>query len=86
MSVRASPGTVNTEVVIHLRAGIREAESQVGAIQALGRDDITDAVAYLVTRSRRVASCPGRGRCPDQGFHGREAIPGTATLAARSHA
>ncbi|HEY1487759.1 MAG TPA: SDR family NAD(P)-dependent oxidoreductase, partial [Micromonosporaceae bacterium] len=50
------PGTVDTELVSHLRSGIREAASnQVAAIEALRPDDIADAVAYIVTRDRRVA-------------------------------
>src|SRR5262245_41279623 len=50
------PGTVDTELVTHLREGVREAaESQVGAIEPLEPDDVADAVAYIVTRPRRVA-------------------------------
>ena len=50
------PGTVDTELVSHLRTGIREAASnQVAAIEVLRPDDIADAVAYIVTRDRRVA-------------------------------
>jgi NADP-dependent 3-hydroxy acid dehydrogenase YdfG len=50
------PGTVDTELVSHLRSGIREAAAgQVAAIEALRPDDIADAVAYMVTRDRRVA-------------------------------
>jgi len=50
------PGTVDTELTTHLRAGIREAaQNQVGSIQALRPEDIADAVAYIVTRDRHVA-------------------------------
>jgi NADP-dependent 3-hydroxy acid dehydrogenase YdfG len=50
------PGTVDTELVTHLREDIREAaRGQVDAIEALQPDDIADAVAYIVTRPRRVA-------------------------------
>jgi NADP-dependent 3-hydroxy acid dehydrogenase YdfG len=50
------PGTVDTELVTHLREDIRQAaEGQVGSIEALEPEDIADAVAYIVTRPRRVA-------------------------------
>ncbi len=50
------PGTVDTELITHLRDGVREAAaSQTAAIEALRPDDIADAVAYIVTRDRRVA-------------------------------
>ncbi len=50
------PGTVDTELTTHLRTGIREAaQNQVSSIQALRPEDIADAVAYIVTRDRRVA-------------------------------
>ena len=50
------PGTVDTELVTHLREEVRQAaESQVGAIEPLEPDDVADAVAYIVTRPRRVA-------------------------------
>jgi NADP-dependent 3-hydroxy acid dehydrogenase YdfG len=50
------PGTVDTELTTHLRPGIREAaQNQVSSIQALRPEDIADAVAYIVTRDRRVA-------------------------------
>jgi NADP-dependent 3-hydroxy acid dehydrogenase YdfG len=50
------PGTVDTELATHLRPGIREAaQNQVSSIQALRPEDIADAVAYIVTRDRRVA-------------------------------
>ena len=50
------PGTVHTELVTHLREDIRQAaEGQVDSIEALEPEDIADAVAYIVTRPRRVA-------------------------------
>jgi NADP-dependent 3-hydroxy acid dehydrogenase YdfG len=50
------PGTVDTELVSHLRDDIREAaRSQTSAIEALRPEDIADAVSYIVTRDRRVA-------------------------------
>jgi NADP-dependent 3-hydroxy acid dehydrogenase YdfG len=59
MRVRVSvvePGTVDTELVTHLRTDVRDAvRGQVESIEALEPDDIADAVAYIVTRPRRVA-------------------------------
>ena len=50
------PGTVDTELASHLRPGIRQAaQTQIGSIQPLRPEDIADAVAYIVTRDRRVA-------------------------------
>jgi NADP-dependent 3-hydroxy acid dehydrogenase YdfG len=50
------PGTVGMELISHLRDDIRQvATSQVASIEALRPDDIADAVAYIVTRDRRVA-------------------------------
>ena len=50
------PGTVDTELATHLRPGIRQAaQTQIEAIQPLRPEDIADAVAYIVTRDRRVA-------------------------------
>jgi len=50
------PGTVDTELVSHVRDGVREAaRKQVASIQALRPEDIADAVSYIVTRDRRVA-------------------------------
>jgi NADP-dependent 3-hydroxy acid dehydrogenase YdfG len=50
------PGTVDTELASHLRDGIRQAaEQQTASIEKLRPDDIADAVAYIVTRDRRVA-------------------------------
>jgi len=50
------PGTVDTELVNHLGDATREAAvRQVGCIEALRAEDIADAIAYIVTRERRVA-------------------------------
>jgi NADP-dependent 3-hydroxy acid dehydrogenase YdfG len=50
------PGTVDTELVTHNSPAVREAaERQVSTIEALRPADIADAVAYMVTRPRRVA-------------------------------
>jgi NADP-dependent 3-hydroxy acid dehydrogenase YdfG len=50
------PGTVDTELVTHLRDDIRQAaQRQTASIEPLLPDDIADAVAYIVTRDRRVA-------------------------------
>jgi len=50
------PGTVDTELISHLRGDVREAATrQTAAIEPLRPDDIADAVAYVVTRNRRVA-------------------------------
>jgi NADP-dependent 3-hydroxy acid dehydrogenase YdfG len=50
------PGTVDTELASHLRDDIREAAAQQTAgIEPLRPGDVADAVAYIVTRDRRVA-------------------------------
>ncbi|MFF1634179.1 SDR family NAD(P)-dependent oxidoreductase [Leifsonia sp. NPDC058248] len=50
------PGTVDTELVTHNAAPIREAaERQVSSIESLRPDDIADAVSYMVTRPPRAA-------------------------------
>jgi NADP-dependent 3-hydroxy acid dehydrogenase YdfG len=50
------PGTVDTELVSHLREDIqRAARNQVDAIEALRPEDIADVVSFIVTRDRRVA-------------------------------
>jgi NADP-dependent 3-hydroxy acid dehydrogenase YdfG len=50
------PGTVDTELASHLREDIQQAtRSQVESIEPLRPEDIADAVAYIVTRDRRVA-------------------------------
>jgi NADP-dependent 3-hydroxy acid dehydrogenase YdfG len=50
------PGSVDTELVNHLGDTIRvAARGQVAGIEALRPSDIADAIAYIVTRERRVA-------------------------------
>jgi NADP-dependent 3-hydroxy acid dehydrogenase YdfG len=50
------PGTVDTELVDHVQGDVREAaRQQVAGIEPLRPEDIADAVAYIVTRDRRVA-------------------------------
>jgi NADP-dependent 3-hydroxy acid dehydrogenase YdfG len=50
------PGTVDTELISHVRDGVREAAAQqVEGVQMLQPQDIADAVAHMVTRDRRVA-------------------------------
>ena len=50
------PGTVDTELITHVREDIRQAaSSQTASIEPLRPDDIADTVAYIVTRDRRVA-------------------------------
>ncbi|WP_329135099.1 SDR family NAD(P)-dependent oxidoreductase [Streptomyces sp. NBC_01476] len=50
------PGTVDTELGSHVRDGLREAiHRQTAEMEMLRPEDIADAVAYIVTRERRVA-------------------------------
>ncbi len=50
------PGAVDTELTDHLREEIREASARrFAGVEKLVADDIADAVAYIVTRPRRVA-------------------------------
>lgn len=50
------PGTVDTELVTHVREGVRDgAQAMLQSVVALKPDDIADAVSYIVTRDRRVA-------------------------------
>jgi NADP-dependent 3-hydroxy acid dehydrogenase YdfG len=50
------PGTVGTELVNHLGDAARDAARQlVSGIEPLRPEDIADAIAYIVTRERRVA-------------------------------
>ena len=50
------PGTVDTELASHTRAELSEGMARVTeGIELLRPGDIADAVAYLVTRDRRVA-------------------------------
>ncbi|HTQ07115.1 MAG TPA: SDR family NAD(P)-dependent oxidoreductase [Polyangiaceae bacterium] len=49
------PGAVNTELVSHNRPEIRDTISKFLAFERLEAEDIADAIAYIVTRPRRVA-------------------------------
>jgi NADP-dependent 3-hydroxy acid dehydrogenase YdfG len=58
-NVRASlvePGAVATELTDHLREEIRaQAEKRFEGVEKLHAEDIAEAIAYIVTRPRRVA-------------------------------
>jgi NADP-dependent 3-hydroxy acid dehydrogenase YdfG len=63
------PGTVDTELSSHLRDGVREAiERQVEGLELLRPEDVADAVAYMVTRDRRVAVNEMLVRASDQSW------------------
>ena len=50
------PGAVETELTTHLRPEIAEqALKRFGNIERLQSEDIADAIAYIVTRPRRIA-------------------------------
>jgi NADP-dependent 3-hydroxy acid dehydrogenase YdfG len=50
------PGAVETELTDHLRDEVREqVASRFGGIERMQAGDIADAIAYIVTRPRRVA-------------------------------
>ena len=50
------PGRVATELQSHVRDGVREQSLQrFAGVEALEAEDIADAIAYIVTRPRRVA-------------------------------
>ncbi len=50
------PGTVSTELVNQLGDAARDAAQQlVNGIEPLRPEDVADAIAYIVTRERRVA-------------------------------
>jgi NADP-dependent 3-hydroxy acid dehydrogenase YdfG len=50
------PGIVQTELDTHLRSDVREAVvKQTKGVEKLLPEDIADAVAYMVTRDRRIA-------------------------------
>jgi NADP-dependent 3-hydroxy acid dehydrogenase YdfG len=61
------PGTVDSELIDHLDDLTRNAARvQVNEIEALRPEDIADAVAYIVTRERRVAINEMLVRAADQ--------------------
>jgi NADP-dependent 3-hydroxy acid dehydrogenase YdfG len=50
------PGAVATELTDHLRPEIKEVAAQrFAGVETLEAEDIADAIAYIVTRERRVA-------------------------------
>jgi NADP-dependent 3-hydroxy acid dehydrogenase YdfG len=50
------PGSVDTELVSHVRHGVREAIGrQTEGMELLRPQDIADAISYIVTRDRRVS-------------------------------
>ena len=50
------PGIVQTELDTHIRSGVREViAKQTEGVERLLPEDVADAVAYVVTRDRRVA-------------------------------
>jgi NADP-dependent 3-hydroxy acid dehydrogenase YdfG len=50
------PGAVDTELTSHLRSGIKEKmRERLASMERLKSEDISDAILYIVTRSRRVA-------------------------------
>jgi NADP-dependent 3-hydroxy acid dehydrogenase YdfG len=50
------PGAVATELVSHNRPEIQERQrARFESMERLESEDIADAIAYIVTRSRRVA-------------------------------
>jgi NADP-dependent 3-hydroxy acid dehydrogenase YdfG len=50
------PGAVATELTDHLRPEVREASrDRFKEVERLTSEDIADAIAYIVTRPRRVA-------------------------------
>jgi NADP-dependent 3-hydroxy acid dehydrogenase YdfG len=48
------PGPTSTELAFHNRQGVLE-ELMNQFVQPMEPDDVADAIAYIVTRSRRVA-------------------------------
>jgi NADP-dependent 3-hydroxy acid dehydrogenase YdfG len=50
------PGAVATELTDHLRPEVKEQmQARFGSIERMRAEDIADAIAYVVTRPRRVA-------------------------------
>jgi NADP-dependent 3-hydroxy acid dehydrogenase YdfG len=63
------PGAVATELTDHLRPEIRDAATQrFEGVDRLHAEDIADAIAYIVTRPRRVAVNEMLVRPTDQEF------------------
>jgi NADP-dependent 3-hydroxy acid dehydrogenase YdfG len=63
------PGTVDTELTDHLGDVTRDAaRRQIDGIEALRADDVADAIAYIVTRERRVAVNEMLVRAGDQSW------------------
>jgi NADP-dependent 3-hydroxy acid dehydrogenase YdfG len=61
------PGTVNTEFVTHSRDEIRASlDQQLAGMEMLRPEDIADAVAFVVTRDRRVSVNEVLVRAADQ--------------------
>ena len=50
-----APLTDTVALITGSSSGIGAATAQIGSIQPLRPEDIADAVAYIVTRDRRVA-------------------------------
>jgi NADP-dependent 3-hydroxy acid dehydrogenase YdfG len=50
------PGAVATELASHVREEVREGMMQrFAGVERMEAEDIADAIAYIVTRPRRVA-------------------------------
>jgi NADP-dependent 3-hydroxy acid dehydrogenase YdfG len=63
------PGTVDTELIDHVGEETRNAvRRQVNGIEALRAGDVADAIAYIVTKPRRVAVNEVLIRAADQGW------------------
>jgi NADP-dependent 3-hydroxy acid dehydrogenase YdfG len=63
------PGAVATELTDHLREEVREAtKERFAGIERLEAEDISEAIAYIVTRPRRVAVNEMLIRPTDQEF------------------
>lgn len=55
-SILVEPGAVDTELIDHVREDVRDiVEQRIGGIQRLAATDISDAIAYAVTRPRHVS-------------------------------
>ncbi|WP_235436792.1 SDR family NAD(P)-dependent oxidoreductase [Pseudarthrobacter siccitolerans] len=63
------PGNVDTELASHTREELRpEVQSQISSIERLQPEDVADAIAYVVTRKRRVAVNEVFVRAADQSW------------------